>query len=401
MVEVVATNPANRNLTKLVAMAAAAGALVLGGVACGPTGDHLLGDNGLGGGNGGSGNGGGGWGGGSTYNADGGPQAPLQQQLFQALEPTLSQKCGGACHVDGATLNAPKWLAGPDDYTTITSYPGIVTEDVYSSKLLNRPSNHPASCLLDPGNEALLAQVTTWLTAEASAIAAIPLPSSDPVDPSTGSVDLSKAATGISGAKITFTATPMGGLMKFENVMLVAPGSTGIHILSPIFTMVPASGPEVDNTDFSTTEMSIASGTSSQISPVFYFTGWVSGSKLKIQFSKIEAATVAGSDGGTTQTACKDLNTFTNSAAPTLKNQCVSCHGGGNGTATSSMDLTALNNNDYATACTQAHTQVNTANKTQSNILLAPLKQVNHPVQVFSSTSSTGYQAILTWVNKE
>jgi len=397
----VATNGADRNLVKIAAALAAASTLALGGVACGPSGsDHLLGGDGLGGGSG-SGSSGGGWGSGSTYNADGGPQAPLQQQLFQALEPALVQKCGGACHVDGTTLNAPKWLAGPDDYKSITTYPGIVTTDVYSSKLLNRPDSHPASCLLDPGNEALLAQVTTWLTAEAAALAAIPLPSTDPVDPSTGSVDLSKAATGITGAKITFTATPMGDLMKFENVMLVAPGSTGVHIVSPIFTMVPASGPEIDNTDFSTTDLTVGAAGSSQITPVFYFSGWVTGSKVKLQFSKIEPATVSGSDGGTSQSACKDVTTFTNSAAPTLKSQCVSCHGGGNGTATASMDLTALNNNDYASACTQAHTQINLANKTQSNILLAPLKQVNHPVQVFSSTSSTGYQAILTWVNKE
>jgi len=389
-------------MRNLVAMLAAASALVAG-VGCGPDGaDHLLGGGGGGGGGGGTGgdSGNGGWGSGSTYNADGGPQAPLQQQLFQALEPTLVQKCGGACHVDGTTLNAPKWLAGPNDYTTITTYPGIVTSDVYSSKLLNRPSNHPSSCLLDPGNEALLAQVTTWLTAEASALAAIPLPSTDPVDPATGSVDLSKAATGITGAKITFKATTMGTLMKFENVMLVAPGATGIHILAPIFTMVPSSGPEVDNTDFSTTEMSVAAASSSSVTPVFYFSNWAAGAKLKLQFEKIEPATVAGSDAGT-GTSCKDVTTFQNSAAPTLKSQCVSCHGGGNGTATASMDLTALNNNDYASACTQAHTQVNLANKTQSNILLAPLQQVNHPTKVFASTSSTGYQAILTWINKE
>ena len=126
-----ATSSSDRKLVKIVAALAAAGSLALGGVACGPNGgDHLLGGDGLGGGSGSGSGSGGGWGSGSTYNADGGPQAPLQQQLFQALEPALVQKCGGACHVDGTTLNAPKWLAGPDDYKTITTYPGIVTTDV-------------------------------------------------------------------------------------------------------------------------------------------------------------------------------------------------------------------------------------------------------------------------------
>lgn len=389
---------------KLVAAAAAVGLLAGGMVACGPNPNSLLG--GGGGGNnqlgGGGGGGGGGWDSGVSYNADGAPQAPLEEQLFNQLAPELTQKCGGACHGTGQTLSAPVWLGVTDQYKTIKAYPGIVVTDVYSSKLENRPGSHPASCLIDPGNEALLAQVTTWLTAEAAAIAAVPLPSSNTVDPSTGSVDLSGATTGINGAKITFTATQEGDLLRFSNVMLVAPASTGVHIVSPIFAQIPASGPELDNTDFSTTDLTVGAGQSGQISPVFYFQNWTVGSKLKIEFQTIEASTTGGgSDGGTTTTTCKDLTDFQNSAAPSLMNSCVSCHGGSNGNATSSMDLTALKNNDYATACTQARTQVNTTTPSNSNILMAPLQQVNHPVKVFSSNTSSGYVAIQNWVNKE
>ncbi len=319
----------------------------------------------------------------------------------RSSSPSSLRKCGGACHVDGTTLGAPKWLAGPNDYTTIKAYPGIVVSDVYSSKLENRPANHPAACLIDPGNETLLAAVTTWLTAEASALAAIPLPSSTTVDPSTGSVDLSGAGTGINGAKITFTATQQGDLLRFSNVMLVAPSTTAVHIVSPIFAQIPATGPEVDNTDFSTSDLTANTGASAQISPVFYFPAWTPGSKLKIEFQKIEATTSTGGDGGTQTTTCKDLTDFQNSAAVSMKANCTSCHGGGNAQATSSMDLSALNSNDYSTACTQARTQVNTTTLAQSNVLLAPLQQVNHPVKVFGSNTSTGYTQIQTWVNKE
>ncbi len=387
---------------KLVAAAAAVGLLAGGVVACGPNPNSLLGGgdpNQLGGGN--TGGDGGGWDNNPVYNGDGGPQAPLEQQLFNQLEPELVQKCGGACHEQGTTLGAPKWLAGPDVYKTVKSYPGIVVSDVYSSKLENRPNNHPAACLIDPGNEALLAQVTTWLTAEAAALSAIPLPASNTVDPTTGSVDLSGAATGINGAKITFTATQQGDLLRFSNVMLVAPASAGVHVVSPIFVQVPASGPEIDNTDFSTSDLTAGAGGSTQVSPVFYFPSWTPGNKLKVEFQTIESSTVTASDAGTTSTTCKDLTDFMNSAAPSLMNNCVSCHGGGNGNATSSMDLTALKSNDYATACTQARTQVNATTPSQSNILLAPLQQVNHPVKVFGSNTSTGYVQIQTWVNKE
>lgn len=370
-------------------------------VACGPDGGQLLGGDQLNNGNNTKNDSGsGGWDNNSTYNADGGPQAPLAQQLFAGLQPQLDQKCGGACHQQGATLNAPKWLGGPDEYKSITTYPGIVTTDVYSSKLENRPANHPAACLIDPGNETLLAAVTTWLTAEAAAISAIPLPASATVDPASGSADLSPAATGINGAKITFTATQQGDLLRFSNVMLVAPSSTGLHIVSPIFVEVPASGPEVDNTDYSTTDLTVGAGASGQISPVFYFQNWVAGSKLKIEFQKIETATVTASDAGSS-TTCKDLTDFQNSAAPSMKANCTSCHAGNNTSATNSMNLTALNNNDYATACTQARTQVNLTTQSQSNVLLAPLQQVNHPVKVFASNTSTGYVQIQNWVNKE
>jgi hypothetical protein len=383
----------------LVAAGAAIGILAGATVACGPNPNALLGGDSN---QSNPSNPGGGWDSGVTYNADGGPQAPLAEQLFRQVEPQLVQKCGGACHVDGATLNAPKWLAGPDDYATIKAYPGIVVQDVYSSKLENRPDNHPSSCLIDPGNEALLAQVTTWLTAEAAAMSAVPLPASNTVDPSTGSVDLSGAATGINGAKITFTATQQGDLLRFSNVMLVAPATAGVHVVSPIFVQIPATGPEIDNTDFSTTDLTAGSGGSAQISPVFYFPSWTPGSKLKIEFQTIESSTATAGDAGTTQgTTCKDLTDFQNSAAPSLKNSCLGCHGGGNQTATSSMDLSALNNNDYATACTQARTQVNATTPSQSNILLAPLQMVNHPVKVFNSNTSSGYLAIQTWVNKE
>ena len=388
---------------KLVAAGAVIGILAGGAIACGPNPNSLLG-GGYGPGNPGDPNdpsGTGGWDSGVKYNADGGPQEPLEEQLWDQVEPQLVQKCGGACHVDGTTLGAPKWLAGPDDYKTVKAYPGIVVADVYASKLENRPDSHPAACLVDPGNEALLAQVTTWLTAEAAALTAIPLPASNTVDPASGSVDLSGATTGINGAKITFTATQEGDLLRFSNVMLVAPAATGVHIVSPIFAQIPATGPEVDNTDFSTSDITAGAGGSAQISPVFYFPSWTPGSKLKIEFQTIEASTATSGDAGTTTTTCKDLTDFQNSAAVSMKNNCVSCHGGGNGTATASMDLTALTNNDYATACTQARTQVNATTPAQSNVLLAPLQQVNHPVKVFGSNQSTGYVQIQTWVNKE
>jgi mono/diheme cytochrome c family protein len=374
-------------------------ALVCSAIACGPS-NILGGDD-----NANNSGDGGGWGSNTTYSADGAPQSGEAQQLFEIVEPALVAQCGG-CHQNGGGINAPTWLAGPDAYASIKAFPGIVVADVSSSLLEQSQSqlpggNHPVPTLtIDSADGGVFTEVTTWLTAEAALLAAVPLPASNTVNPSTGSVDLSNAAMGISGAAITFTATQQGDLLVFQNVMLVAPTASGIHIVSPIFAQIPATGPEIDNTDYSTLDLEVAAGQSAQITPIFYFVGWTVGSQLKIEFQTITAATVAPSDAGP-PTTCTDLTDFQNSAAVSMKANCTSCHGGGNATATSSMDLTALATNDYATACTQARTQVNTTTPAQSNVLLAPLQMVTHPVKVFTSSSATGYQQIQTWVNKE
>jgi mono/diheme cytochrome c family protein len=379
--------------------AAALSIAVVGAVACGPNGGNILGgDNDNGGGDGG-----GGWS--TSASGEGGPQAAAAQQLFELVEPQLVAQCGG-CHQTGGGLGAPTWLAGPNDYASVKAFPGIIVADPTSSLLEQSQSqlpggNHPVPTLtVDSADGGVFTEVNTWLTAEAALLAEVPLASSNTVDPATGSVDLSNAATGLSGAKITFTATQQGDLLVFQNVVLVAPTASGIHIISPIFAQMPASGPEVDNTDYSTVDMEVAMGDSAQITPVFYFVAWTPGSQLKIEFQTIAAATVAGADAGSA-TTCTDLTDFQNSAAVSMKANCVSCHGGNNATATSSMDLTAHNTNDYATACTQARTQVNTTTPAQSNVLLAPLQMVAHPLKVFSSSSASGYQQLQTWVDKE
>lgn len=370
-----------------------------GAFACGPNGSNILGGN--------EDNGGGGDDtlGGTVTGDSGAAQVAEAKQLFEMVEPQLVTQCGG-CHQTGGGIGAPTWLAGPDDYASIKAFPGIVVADVPSSLLEQSQSqmpggNHPVPTLtIDSADGGVFTEVTTWLTAEAALIAQTPLASSNTVNPSSGSVDLSNAAPNLTGAKITFTATQQADMLVFQNVMLVAPQTTGIHVTAPTFAEIPTSGTEVDNTDYSTLDLQVAQGMSAQITPILYFVGWTPGSQLKIEFQLIAAATVPASDAGAA-TTCTDLTDFQNSAAVSMKANCTSCHGGSNADATSSMDLTALSTNDYATACTQARTQVNTTTPAQSNVLYAPLQMVNHPVKVFANTSATGYTQLQTWVNKE
>ena len=356
----------------------------------------------------GTGNGAGSWGnggGGPSYSGGDAAATPSQAEAaYRKVQPALESKCGGACHATGATLNAPRWLAGPDSYVSAKAYPGIVVADVYASKLVNRPAGHPAATLVDPGNEQLKADVTTWLTAEAAVLSATPLPGAGPVDLSQGVIDLSTIAAGMAGAKLVFSAQVAGNYARFDSVQLVAPTGTGIHVVAPVFVMVPQDkSPQLADKSYSAVDVSIAAGQTVSLATPFFFFNWIAGSQLKIEFAKFDAATVASPDAGA-QPTCKDLAGFQTSAAPELSKSCVGCHGGGNANATGALDLSKLKQNDFAGACEQAHFKLNLANKAQSSLLLAPLagSGLNHGGgKPYGTTGAAGYQALMAWATKE
>lgn len=231
-------------------------------------------------------------GGGPTYSIDGNASSSkdIAEQFFRKIQQQLESKCGGSCHGTGTTLLAPRWLAGPDPYTSIRSYPGIITEDVYSSKLINRPAGHPAATLLDPGNETLLLQTTKWLEMEALVIKTSPLPSTQTVDISMGLIDLSSLGSQMVGAKITFTAQHINGAVKFNDIRVAAPPARDLHVVVPVLVMVPGDGsPSISDSAFSAIDVTIAAGKTKLLPSPFFFFGWKSGSKLRVSFKKIEA----------------------------------------------------------------------------------------------------------------
>ena len=161
------------------------------------------------------------------------------------------------------------------------------------------PANHPASCLIDPGNEALLASVTTWLTAEAARARGDPAPRER------------------DGRSVDGQRRPLAGgdghQRREDHVHRDAAGRPP-PLLERDARRSVDDGPPRRLADLragprqraprSTTPTSRRRTSPSplarraQISPVFYFPNWTPGSKLKIEFQKIETATVQGSDAG-------------------------------------------------------------------------------------------------------
>lgn len=308
--------------------------------------------------------------------ADAAPTVALAERLFRDLEPDLKQHCGGACHEESLTENAPPWLKAPD-YDTIRAYPGIVIHDVYSSKILVK-TNHLGISLTDASLSALRDKVVTWLTAEAEAAAQVGVPetSAFPVTEGVNAVDLSLLAKDITGARLTFNATihavDQSQILQLTNVQIQAPSAAPLHVLHPVLVIVPSDATALatkDPTDqFSTVDQTIPAATSAALGPgSAMLVRFPVGAQLKIQFDKIEAVAAAAA-----AKSCKNVAAYSANAVVAIQaNGCLGCHGGPDAAAVAALDMTKVGTDDGA-ACVQALSKVNFADKSQSPIILAP-----------------------------
>ncbi|MEO6573492.1 MAG: hypothetical protein ABIP89_06615 [Polyangiaceae bacterium] len=365
-----------------------------------------------------SGSGGGGNGGNGGFDSDGGGEggsasasAMLAEKLFHDnVEPGMTMKCGGACHTDGTTGNAPAWLKAPT-YATVKAYPGFVTDDVFASKLLTKP-NHLGVSLVDDSNKDLRDKTTEWLNQEALALREAVLPSTDPITITNGvnTVDISKGGMGVDGTKITFNATitalSTDTIIEFTNMNLVTPATTGVHIVHPYFTMLPAGdggAPVRETSDhFSNLDQTTPPATTAALGDgTLYIYHWQMGAQLKIEFTKLASGTAK--DAGAATGGCKQVASFVTNAVPALQNNtCLNCHQGQNGGATGALDLTKVGT-DNAAACAQSLTKVNLTNKPQSPMLLAPLtgNAFPHGGGKIVAAGGTFETMMTTWINAE
>jgi hypothetical protein len=219
--------------------------------------------------------------------ADAGPTDP--RSLFEALLPSFESTCG-PCHVQG-TSNAPPYLGGSDPYTTIKTYAGMVVANPQQSILLTKGA-HEGPALVDP----LRASITAWLTAESAGAPAGPVTTA-PFAVTTGAnqVDLSSL---VPGAAITFTASTSGDYLYLTAIDFVAPGGSTVTVTYPIFYVVPASGPQIQDDDFSNVSQTIAAGQTAELGPgLLSIEGWATGDQLRIAFKGLVASGSAGASG--------------------------------------------------------------------------------------------------------
>jgi len=306
-----------------------------------------------------------------------------EKALFDKVEPDFMAHCANGCHDTGTSAAAPTFLAGPDVYASLKKHNGVITADVFSSVILTKgPHSGPAVSSLPD----MQARVIDWLNAEAALLTAAALPTTPAfaVTSGTNTIDLTPAATGVTGVGLRFDAALVGTMLQLTNITVTTSAGSDVHVLQPKFVRVLATAAadgsketEDPADSFSNADQTIAAGKEAILSPgsvLFSGGSWrsfdMASDKIRIEMTKLEAGTVSATAA---QATCKDAAGFASKVLPGLKatqaanGTCGGCHG--NGTAGMS-----LNSADTATVCEQVLGKLNTANLAQSLLFtkLAP-----------------------------
>jgi cytochrome c553 len=322
--------------------------------------------------------------------ADSGMELSNGEPLFRALEEELFSACG-ACHDAGGIANTP-FLAGPDRYKSILSWPGIVTKPA-SLSLFHSWSvtggGHSGFNL--DSNPSLQEACTAWLEEEAKGIGDPVVetgPSIPPIAPILGFNAMYLDALGAQyiGMALTFNANELTATtLQLTDLEVHPTAKLGVHLVHPLFVVFPKGGaqPEPDPIDsFSNVDTYFDTGEAALLGPgTLVLTNWAAGAKLSVAFEKIEpfsSEVPDGGEGGTTG-GCLDVNSFLANAQGPL-GACTGCHGGQNGGATGAVDMSELQS-DPPSACSQVRNRINPNDPPQSQLFITtdPGGNATHP----------------------
>lgn len=306
---------------------------------------------------------------------------PSAQRFFEtSVEGMLAMRCGG-CH--GAARSAPDFLRpDPDVRTTLLAYPALIDlTSPRTSRLLTK-GEHSGPSLTT--SEADL--VRTWIELEAAEGTMVtPMDrelATTPVEVREGFNQLPLDVIGLPATSLHFVATRVGDGMFLDSVQL-STGPMGARLEHPVFVTWIDAVPHPDPVDrFSGMTLEVEPNTSASFDTgTVVITEMPAGALLSVHFttaSPITMAVTPGTDAGMPMPpsdGCTQLEAFRASAVPPLRTYCTRCHGGGNASATGSMDMTDVTSSDDATAldgCNQVLGRISAAAPSSSGLFTQP-----------------------------
>lgn len=317
------------------------------------------------------------------------------EEMFHAFEQQLFEACGG-CHDAGGISNTP-FLAGPDRYRTVLSWPGVIVKPSSNSSFLTHAvvgGGHSGTNLdADVYKDSLFPAVKAWLEEEARGIVEEVEdagPRIAPFAPIMGfnAVYLDGLGENFRGMAITFNASLLTeNALSLTSIEVHPTSKLGVHMVHPLFVVYPVGAePDPDPVDsFSNVDQRFEANTPAALGPgTMILTNWVPDARMTIAFETIEALGVtgeggAGGGGGSTG-GCADVPSFQANAKGPLGVCASNCHGGQVGQATAAVDMSDLGSDD-ASACAQVKNRVNVGDPASSQLFVTtnPNGNAAHP----------------------
>jgi hypothetical protein len=332
-------------------------------------------------------------------------------ELFALLEPDLMDQCG-ACHQLQGSADAP-FLAAPDVYTSITSWPGVLVESAESSILLT----HPGDPLHGGGeapdlSEALRETIRAWLSIEAKNLPNVEqeVITITPFKPLVGgafnTIYLNELGADFENVSITFNAEAFGDpptLLVLENVKVHPLSDMTLYMLHPLFSVYPQSGyADPDPSDsFSTFEQEFSADTDNTLGTgMVVLTNWQPDAFLGLAFEGLEVLT-----GGGPFISCSDVQSFKDNVVPAMQVCAQQCHGGEDEQAQDTMDLALLNAASPEEACGQVRARITPGDPDASQIVIVtdPAESVVHKFKFMGAPSAHAAfkTAVTPWILAE
>lgn len=355
---------------------------------------------------GGSDTGTGGSGGEGGGNVGGDPRAIFEDTVL----PLLMQECG-ACHQLQGAADAP-FLAAPDPYIAITSYPGIIIPTTSSSLLLTRPADPAHGSGQAPDmSEGLRDAATAWLEVEAALIPKpedigfVITPFKPKVQGAFNTIYLDELGQEFANVSLTFNATELGtppSMLLIENLEVHPVAEMQLHLVHPLFTVYPSDTvaiPDPSDSFSLVDEVFSLDGTIQLGTGTVILTSWVKDSYMSIAF---EDMFLVGDFFPPTD--CAALEEFSETVAPAMQVCASNCHGGTNAQAQGAMDLSELGSNDEL-ACRQVRARIKPGNPATSQITIVtnPLDPSAHLFKFSGSSSNynTFKETVTPWIEAE
>lgn len=365
-------------------------------------------------GSGGTGAGTGNGAGGESADGGGGSGAggPLSaKEMFLAIEAQMLDECGG-CHDTSGISDAP-FLAEPDRYASITTWPGIVTKDLSKSILIphskadehgygDAPSISPD---LEPKVQAWLEEESKNLPEPTGPLVAQTTPFKPILGGALNTIYLDEIDPSLEYASISFYAKELSPtLLQLKNLEVHPIEGQAIHIIHPLFVVYPEKAEaEPDPIDsfsgvdqvFTLDQPDLALGTGELI-----LTNWQKDAYLGMAFESIVNEGTGGPLAG-----CNDVTTFQTEVVPQMTYCANTCHGGANAQANATMDLSELMAMPPDAACAQVRARITPGDPESSQILKVtnPQEQIVHMYKFMGN--KTKYQAfkdaVTPWILSE